>query len=237
VTPGEIVAVTGLVGSGRSELGRLVYGLQTLTEGEVWLGGRRFDRLSPRRAKEAGVGYSPQERVQALVSGLAVGENLAVTSYAGLERLLGISRSRLRRMARQVVADLAIRPPDPDLVVDTLSGGNQQKVALGKWIRRPLRLLILDEPLQGIDVGAKEDLMRAIQARASADGLAVLWLESDIQEVGKYATRTLVMRDGRISAELRGSVTQDRLLQAVYDKQGITDAVSVPFGRLEESTS
>lgn len=236
VAPGEVIAVTGLVGSGRSELGRLIYGLQPLSGGEVRLDGRRIGRLTPRRAKEAGVGYSPQERAEALLSGLAVGENLAATSYAGLERLYGISRRRLRRMAKAVVSDLAIRPPDPDLVVDTLSGGNQQKVALGKWIRRTLRLLILDEPLQGIDVGAKEDIMRAIQLRTARDGLAVLWLESDIQEVGKYATRTLVMRDGRIAARLPGGVSQDRLLQAVYDKRDFTDAVPVPAGRLEEST-
>ena len=236
LAPGEIVAVTGLVGSGRSELGRLIYGIQPLTGGEVWLAGRRVGRLTPRRAKESGLGYSPQERSQALVSGLGVGENLAITSYSGLQHLLGVSRRRLRRMAQTVVSNLAIRPPDPDSVVDTLSGGNQQKVALGKWIRQPLRLLILDEPLQGIDVGAKEDIMRAIQARTVRDGLCVLWLESDIQEVGKYATRTFVMRDGRISTELTGEVTQARLLKAVYDKESIPEATSVPSHRPEEAT-
>ena len=217
IYPGEIVAVTGLVGSGRSELGRLLYGIQPLAGGSVFLGRRRMRNLTPRRSKAAGLGYSPQDRGQGLVSGLTVGENLAVTSYDGLSTFVGISKQRMRRMAKGVVARLSIRPSDPDQVVDTLSGGNQQKVALGKWLRKRLSLLILDEPLQGIDVGAKSDIMRAIRTHAEEDGLAVLWMESDIQEVAKYADRTLVMRDGRLSVELPGSASKEMLLAAVYD--------------------
>jgi ribose transport system ATP-binding protein len=218
IFPGEIVAVTGLVGSGRSELGRLLSGIQPLAGGTVSLGQREMRKLTPRRCKAAGLGYSPQDRGQGLVSGLGVGENLAVTSYFGLSGLWGISKHRIGRMAQGVISRLSIRPPDPEQVVDTLSGGNQQKVALGKWLRKRLALLILDEPLQGIDVGAKSDIMRAIRTHAEEDGLAVLWMESDIQEVSKYADRTLVMRDGRLSVELPGHASKETLLAAVYDR-------------------
>ncbi|HSF27008.1 MAG TPA: sugar ABC transporter ATP-binding protein [Actinomycetes bacterium] len=219
IHPGEVVAVTGLVGSGRSELGRLVYGIEALTAGEVRLHGHPMTRLTPRHASAAGMGYSPQERGDGLAVGLPIMENLAVTSYDGLTHAVGVSVHRLQAMAKRVIQELAVAPPEPGAVVNTLSGGNQQKVSLGKWTRKNLVLLVLDEPLQGIDVGAKAEIMRAIRQRAQDDGLAVLWLESDIEEVPKYADRVLVMRDGRISTELAPSdVSKAGLLAAVYDR-------------------
>lgn len=237
IFPGEIVAVTGLVGSGRSELGRLLYGIQPLAGGTVLLGGREMRKLSPRRCKAVGLGYSPQERGQGLVSGLGVGENLAVTSYLGLSGLWGISKHRIVRMAQGVISRLSIRPPEPDQVVDTLSGGNQQKVALGKWLRKRLSLLILDEPLQGIDVGAKSDIMGAIRTHTEQDGLAVLWMESDIQEVAKYADRTLVMRDGRLSVELPGHASKETLLAAVYDRNYVAGSERTLADAAQEITA
>jgi ribose transport system ATP-binding protein len=224
VRAGEVVAVTGLVGSGRSELGRLVYGLQHAVAGTVRRGGRPVRTITTRAMRRAGVGYSPQNRRESLLTGLDVGENLAVTSYAGLGNPAGLSRARIRRMAVEVVARMSVRPADPAGSVDALSGGNQQKVALGKWIRRPLRLLVLDEPLQGIDVGAKEEIMLAIREQAQSQGLAVLWLESDIEEVVKYADRTVVMRDGRCRAELPAGASRDQLLEAVYGRGAVVAA-------------
>ena len=231
IHPGEVVAVTGLVGSGRSELGRLVYGIEALSAGEVRLHGRRMTRLTPRHATAAGMGYSPQERGDGLAVGLPIMENLAVTSYDGLTHAVGVSVHRLQTMAKRVIQELAVAPPDPGAVVNTLSGGNQQKVSLGKWTRKNLVLLVLDEPLQGIDVGAKAEIMRAIRQRARDDGLAVLWLESDIEEVPKYADRVLVMRDGRISTELAPSdISKAGLLAAVYDRSSAQDTGSRAAG-------
>jgi ribose transport system ATP-binding protein len=201
VHAGEVVGVSGLIGSGRSELGRVVYGLQKYSSGEVRIAGRPagFPRSGARYSGK--VGYTPQERRSGLLARLPVEENLTVTSFEGLRRGYGISRERLRRAARRVIDELRILPPDPTAVIDVLSGGNQQKVALGKWTRLPLELLVLDEPTQSIDIAAKSDLMQAIRQRAEEEGLAVLWLESDIEEIVKYADRIVVMRDGRVTTE------------------------------------
>ncbi|HEY9472305.1 MAG TPA: sugar ABC transporter ATP-binding protein [Mycobacteriales bacterium] len=217
VMPGEVVAVTGLIGSGRSELGRLLYGIERVTSGDVLIRGSRVARLSSRGCTRMGIGYVPQERGDGLAVSMPVADNLVVTSYEGFVRGLGISRRRIIRMARTVIDQLAVAPPDPTALASSLSGGNQQKVSLGKWTRRPISLLILDEPLQGIDVGAKADIMRAMRARAESEGLAVLWLESDVEEVAKYADRVLVMKDGRLQVTLeRDEISRGSLLTAVY---------------------
>jgi ribose transport system ATP-binding protein len=203
VHAGEIVAVTGLVGSGRSELGRVVYGLQGFGEGEVAVGERAVAGPGTSKARTAlDVGYLPQERVASLLAGLSVRENVVVASFDGMSSWYGLVSRRLRDAADEMIRLLQIRPPDPDGLVDVMSGGNAQKVAVARWLRIPLSLLVLDEPTQSIDVGAKTDLMEAIRDRARATGMGVLWLESDIEELVKYADRVLVMADGRIETEL-----------------------------------
>lgn len=194
---GEVLGVTGLIGSGRSELGRIVYGLQGRTAGEVRVNGKPVGGV--RSSK--GVGYIPQDRRAGLFPGLSVQENITITAADRLNQWFGLSPRRVREAAMQAIRSFQIRPADPAAPVGVLSGGNQQKVALGKWLQLPLELVILDEPTQAIDIGAKQDLMTTIKERARADGLAVLWLESDIEELVKYADRIIVMNAGRISAE------------------------------------
>lgn len=201
VHAGEIVAVTGLVGSGRSELGRVVYGLQRFESGEVEIGGEAMRPPMSKARTALDSGYLSQERVTSLLAGLSVAENVTVASFAGMSSWYGLVSKRLRTAADEMIKLLQIRPPDPDGLVDVMSGGNAQKVAVARWLRIPLSLLILDEPTQSIDVGAKTDLMEAIRERARATGMGVLWLESDIEELVKYADRVLVMSDGRIEAE------------------------------------
>ncbi len=197
VRRGEVVGVTGLIGSGRSELGRIVYGLQPRTAGEVRVNGASIDgaRASPR------IGYIPQDRRAGLFPGLSVQENIIITAAERLNRWYGLSPKSLHEAAIKVIRTFQIRPPDPSAPVSILSGGNQQKIALGKWLQLPLELVILDEPTQAIDIATKQDLMTTIKERARAEGLAVLWLESDIDELVKYADRIIVMNAGRISAE------------------------------------
>ncbi len=197
---GEILGVTGLIGSGRSELGRIVYGLQPHADGEVLVGGRPA-ATDPAESKARRIGYIPQDRRSGLFPGLSVLENVTVTAADRLKEWYGLSSQRLLNATASVIRSLQIKPDDPRAAVGVLSGGNQQKVALGKWLQLPLDLLILDEPTQAIDIGAKQDLMLTIQKRARAEGLAVLWLESDIEELVRYADRIIVMSAGRISAE------------------------------------
>ena len=202
VHAGEVVAVTGLVGSGRSELGRIVYGLQRFDAGEITIGDRTTSGPATSKARTAmDVGYLPQERVASLLAGLPVRDNVVVASFDGMTSWYGLVSRRLREAADEMIRLLQIRPPDPDGLVDVMSGGNAQKVAVARWLRIRLSLLVLDEPTQSIDVGAKTDLMEAIRDRARATGMAVLWLESDIEELVKYADRVLVMADGRIESE------------------------------------
>jgi ribose transport system ATP-binding protein len=201
VESGEVVGVTGLVGSGRSELGRVVYGLQSYDTGKITIAGEATDHPNTAAHRTSRVGYTPQERSDGLMAGLKIMDILAITSFRGLGSWLGVSNRLVRKMARKTIDDLAVVPRDPEALIDSLSGGNQQKVALGKWVRLNLDLLILDEPTQSIDVVAKVELMEAIRVRAREEGLGVLWLDSDIEELVKYSDRIVVMSDGRITAE------------------------------------
>jgi ribose transport system ATP-binding protein len=194
---GEVLGVTGLIGSGRSELGRIVYGLQARTTGDVRINGKPVDGT----LESKDIGYIPQDRRAGLFPSLSVQENITITAADRLKQWYGLSPKRMRDSAVDVIRSFQIRPADPTTPVGILSGGNQQKIALGKWLQLPLKLIILDEPTQAIDIGTKQDLMTTIKSRARADGLAVLWLESDIDELVKYADRIIVMNAGRISAE------------------------------------
>jgi ABC-type sugar transport system ATPase subunit/ribose/xylose/arabinose/galactoside ABC-type transport system permease subunit len=198
---GEVLGVTGLIGSGRSELGRIVYGLQSHASGDIRIGGRLAgshlsDALTSQR-----IAYIPQERRTGLFPSLSVQDNVTITAADRLARWYGLPPRRLLDAARGVIRTLQVKPDDPRVTVNVLSGGNQQKVALGKWLQLPLDIFILDEPTQSIDIGTKQDLMTTIKERARTDGLAVLWLESDIEELIRYADRIIVMSAGRISAE------------------------------------
>ena len=197
---GEVLGVTGLIGSGRSELGRIVYGLQPYAGGEVRIRGVASTRLSNARISRR-VGYIPQDRRSGLFPSLSVQENVIITAVERVNRWYGLPPQRLLEMAQEVIRSLQVRPADAGVLVSVLSGGNQQKVALGKWLHSPLDILILDEPTQAIDIGTKQDLMTTIKERARTEGLAVLWLESDIEELIRYADRIIVMSAGRISAE------------------------------------
>jgi ribose transport system ATP-binding protein len=202
IRKGELVGVTGLIGSGRSELGRVVYGLQRRDSGEILIEGKRDSFPVSHALYSSRVGYTPQERRTGVLHNLSLGENLVIASLDGTQSWYGLSKAKLHSAAMSSIEALAIVPRTPSTLLDILSGGNQQKAVLGRWLRLPLALLILDEPTQSIDIAAKADLMRAIRERTSQDGLAVLWLESDVEEVVKYADRILVMNDGSVTTEL-----------------------------------
>ena len=171
-----------------------------------------------------GIGYIPQDRRAGLFPGLSIEDNITITAAERLNQWFGLSPKRVRDAAIQVIRTFQIRPADPVASVGILSGGNQQKVALGKWLQMPLDLIILDEPTQAIDIGTKQDLMTTIKERARAEGLAVLWLESDIEELVKYADRIIVMNAGRTSAEF--SQPPFRLQEVLAEAYRMNDDLS-----------
>lgn len=206
VRPGEILGIGGLVGSGRSELLRLIFGADRRALGEVLIGGAPLPADDPIAAVKAGVGMLTEERqADGLALGLPVQANLSMTRLHALRRE--------RTLAQDLIAKLGIRG-QPHQLVSELSGGNQQKVALGKWLEEGLRLLLVDEPTQGVDVGAKDEIHRHVLALAE-QGTAVVLVSSEFAELVSLSDRILVMRGGRIVKELLDTdVTETHIVDA-----------------------
>ena len=198
VRAGEIVGLAGLVGSGRSEILETVYGARRPTAGEVLVDGRPVRPGSVRAAVRAGLGLAPEERkAQALLMLESVTRNVSVSSLSRFARAGWIDRNAERRAARAAVRELSLRPDDPSVPVRTLSGGNQQKAVLARWLLRGCKVLLLDEPTRGVDVGARAELY-AVVRRLADEGLAVLLVSSEVPEVLGLADRVLVLREGHV---------------------------------------
>ncbi|MFJ8032577.1 MULTISPECIES: sugar ABC transporter ATP-binding protein [unclassified Streptomyces] len=196
--PGEIVGLAGLVGSGRSEILETIYGARRPTAGQVIVNGRTLRPGSVRSAVRAGLGLAPEERkAQALLMLESVTRNVSVSSLARFARAGWIDRRAERGAARAAVRELSLRPDNPEVPVRTLSGGNQQKAVLARWLLRGCRVLLLDEPTRGVDVGARAELY-AVVRRLADQGLAVLLVSSEVPEVLGLADRVLVLREGRV---------------------------------------
>jgi rhamnose transport system ATP-binding protein len=217
---GEIVGLAGFVGSGRTEIARAIFGIDRLDAGELWIEGRRFRPSSPRAALRRGLAYLPEDRLnQGLVQPMSVAAN---TSLAVLPELTptGLLRPRRERaLARRFMAELRIKATSPAQVVRSLSGGNQQKVVLSKWLAAEPRILILDEPTHGVDVGTKADVHRTI-SHLAAGGMTILLISSELLEILAMSDRVLVMREGRLAAELsRAEATEERIIEAAAGMQ------------------
>jgi rhamnose transport system ATP-binding protein len=221
---GEIVGLAGFVGSGRTEVARAIFGIDPLEGGELWIDGRPFRPRSPRAALSRGLAYLPEDRLhQGLVQPMSVGDNVAMAVLPELSPG-GILRPRRERvLARRFMDQLRIKATTPAQVVRSLSGGNQQKVVLAKWLAAEPRILLLDEPTHGVDVGTKADVHRTISHLAK-QGLTILLISSELLEVLGMSDRILVMREGRLVAELsRTDATQERVIQAAA---GVTEAAA-----------
>ncbi|MEU0526402.1 sugar ABC transporter ATP-binding protein [Streptomyces niveus] len=196
--PGEIVGLAGLVGSGRSEILETIFGARKPTGGRVLVDGKELKPGSVRAAVRAGLGLAPEERkAQALLLIESVTRNVSVSSMSRFSRGGWLDSSAERKAARAATQELSLRPDNPDAVIRTLSGGNQQKVVLARWLLRGCRVLLLDEPTRGVDVGARAELYSVIR-RLADDGLAVLLVSSEVPEVLGLADRVLVLREGRV---------------------------------------
>ncbi|MFD0337644.1 sugar ABC transporter ATP-binding protein [Streptomyces sp. NPDC127117] len=216
--PGEIVGLAGLVGSGRSEILETVYGARRPSAGRVTVAGKPLRPGSVRAAVAAGIGLAPEERkAQALLMLESVTRNVSVSSMSRFSRAGWIDRGAERRAAREATRELSLRPDNPDTPVRTLSGGNQQKAVLARWLLRGCRVLLLDEPTRGVDVGARAELYAVIR-RLADEGLAVLLVSSEVPEVLGLADRVLVLREGRVvhTADAR-ELDEHRVLDLVME--------------------
>jgi ribose transport system ATP-binding protein len=202
---GEIVGLAGLVGAGRTELLRVLFGIDPALGGGVQLEGRALALRNPVDAIRAGLALVPEDRKeQGLILEMAVRHNLSLASLRRDQRRGFISWTREQALSRRLIEQLSIRTPSPEQITQYLSGGNQQKIALGKWLALAPKVLLLDEPTRGVDVGAKQEIYRLMEELAGR-GVAILFVSSEMEEILNMSDRVLVMHEGRLSGELSRS--------------------------------
>jgi ribose transport system ATP-binding protein len=219
VQHGEIVGVAGLVGAGRTELLQVLFGIEPARGGEILIDGERRQIRGPREAIRAGLSLVPEDRKQqGVILEMTVCENLSLASLRHDARGMFVSRDRELAVAEEMVRKLNIKTPTVRQLVQYLSGGNQQKVALGKWLALKPRVLLLDEPTRGIDVGAKQEIYRLME-RLASDGVAILFVSSEMEEILRMSDRALVMHQGRITGELqRAELSEEAVMQLATGK-------------------
>ncbi len=201
VHAGEILGIAGLVGAGRSEILETIFGARKADEGTVYVNGKKLRNGDVRAAVDAGVGLAPEERKsQALLMDMTVAQNVTLASMRSYSSFGFTDRAKELRDSRTKLEDLDLRPADPRRHISTLSGGNQQKAVVARWLVHGCRVLLLDEPTRGVDVGARAELYRLIRELA-ADGVALVLVSSEMPEVLGLADRVLVLRDGRVIHE------------------------------------
>jgi ribose transport system ATP-binding protein len=216
---GEILGLAGILGSGRTELGRALFGLDRIDSGEIWINGRKVRIRSPQDAIKNGIAFiTENRREEGLLANKPVMDNIVLANLRTYSTSLGWMRRSLEiRAAEQQKEKLNIATPTVKRLVMYLSGGNQQKVVLGKWLETSSRVWIMDEPTRGIDVGAKEEVYRLIRAIAD-QGAAVIFISSEIAEVVRISDRVLVMRKGNVAASFEpGTFTAGSILVAATE--------------------
>src|SRR5439155_5841255 len=196
---GEILGFAGLVGAGRTEVARVLFGIDQAESGETWLKGKQVRIRSPQQAMEYGIAYVPEDRhQQGLVMNFSIASNITLAILQLVSRLGLLDPRREQKIANEYSSQLHVRSSGVGPVVSALSGGNQQKVVLGKWLATNPSVLILDEPTRGIDVGAKAEVHRIISDLA-ARGLAIILISSELPEVLAMADRVIVLHEGRVT--------------------------------------
>lgn len=219
VHKGEVVGLTGLLGSGFEEIPDYVFGARTATAGRLEVDGRTYDlhRMSPSRALEAGVALIPADRQRdGSVGSLSLGDNVTLRVLQKYQSHLRLNRSRMRTDARSLLEQFDVRPPDPRVTYKSLSGGNQQKAMLAKWLQTKPSLLLLHEPAQGVDVGARQQIFQ-LTRKAAVDGAAVVWVSTDYEQLAAVCDRVVVFSRGRAVRELTGDqVTKERIAEQCY---------------------
>ncbi|HEX7174521.1 MAG TPA: sugar ABC transporter ATP-binding protein [Pyrinomonadaceae bacterium] len=215
---GEIVGMAGLLGSGRTETARAIFGADAVDEGTVELEGKRLRLGSPGEAIDAGLAFLSEDRkAEGIIPELSVRENMTLAALPSLSSAGVVSRSKQNEVVERFMRRLGIKASSAEQKIRELSGGNQQKVLLARWLCKNPKFLILDEPTRGIDIGAKGEIQSLINELAS-EGLGVLMISSELEELVEGSSRVVVMRDGRAVAELRGGeISQDSIIHAMAE--------------------
>jgi simple sugar transport system ATP-binding protein len=232
---GEVVGFAGLLGSGRTELARLIYGADRAETGHVAIDGARADVKSPAAGLRHRIAFSSENRRdEGIIRDLSVRENIVL----GVQAKRGWARPLPRKEADELVAryisELNVRPADPDKPIRNLSGGNQQKVLLGRWLATEPELLILDEPTRGIDIGAKAEIQQRVLELA-ADGVSVVFISSELEEVVRLSDRIVVLKDHRKIAEvLNGPEVTAESIVNVIAREGVEEAKEAAISVAEE---
>jgi rhamnose transport system ATP-binding protein len=216
VRAGEILGLAGLIGAGRTELARVLFGITPADAGEIILNGQRLSISSPQEAVAHGIAYVPEDRRRhGVILEMTVAHNLTMAIHQQLFPGSWLRFGAEKQLALDFIRNLDVRTSGPEAPGSSLSGGNQQKVSIARWLATKPRLLILDEPTQGVDVGAKSEIHKIIR-RLAKEGLAVLMISSDLPEILGMSDRIAVMRGGTITAILPGkSDAQDVMTAAL----------------------
>ncbi|HLL71721.1 MAG TPA: sugar ABC transporter ATP-binding protein [Pyrinomonadaceae bacterium] len=218
VARGEIVGMAGLLGSGRTETARAIFGADSVEQGEVRLEGKKIKRGSVNDSIDSGIAFLTEDRkAEGIIPELSVRENLTLAALPALSTMGVVSRARQAEIVDKFMKRLGIKAANADQKIRELSGGNQQKVLLARWLCKNPKFLILDEPTRGIDIGAKGEIQSLVGELAEG-GLGVLMISSELEELVEGSSRVVVMRDGQRVGELRGAeISQDNIIRAMAE--------------------
>ena len=224
---GEVVGLAGLLGSGRTELAKLIFGIDKADSGVLTLDNEIISPVQPQKAIRKGIGFCPEDRkAEGIIGELTIRENMALALQSKMGFFAALSLKEQREMAQHYIELLKIKTPGPEALIEHLSGGNQQKVILARWLLTRPKLLILDEPTRGIDVGAKEEIRRLIYSLA-ASGISILFISADLEEMVQCCDRILVLRDRVPIGQMSGTdMKESRIMQMIaegavwYGKRG-----------------
>jgi rhamnose transport system ATP-binding protein len=220
VRAGEILGLAGLVGAGRTELARTIFGITPADAGEMSLGGQRIEIRSPQEAVACGIAYVPEDRRRhGVILEMPIAQNMTMATHKKYFPGTWLRFGAERQLALDYIRDLSIRTSGPEAPGNSLSGGNQQKVALARWLAAKPKVLVLDEPTQGVDVGAKSEIHKIIRSLAKS-GLAVLMISSDLPEILGMSDRIAVMRGGTITAMLPAKSDAHTVMAAALGQKG-----------------
>ena len=213
---GQVVGLAGLLGSGRTETARLLFGIDRADSGSIRVEGKGVTIGSPRRAIRLGFAFIPEDRRAAgIIPNLSVRENIMLALQASRGAWRRLPGRKQAELVEKFISTLDIRTPGPEQLVANLSGGNQQKVLLARWLAMEPRLMILDEPTRGIDVGAKAEIERLI-ARLRRMGMAILFISSELDEVVRTSQRVVVLRDrGQVAQLAGGQISEQAIMQTI----------------------
>jgi len=214
VKAGEVLGIAGLVGSGRTELLKLIAGIDSKTSGSITVDGEQIQHLNVTSAIKAGIGLVPEDRKkEGIIKARSVAINMALPSMRNFTQAGMINKSKLDEVALSVMSELNLRPLNIEKHIGTLSGGNQQKVIIGRWVAADAKVFLFDEPTRGIDIGAKSEIYNLIEKLAK-EGKAIIVVSSEMPEIIRISDRVLVMREGKIATELKGDdINEENIAQ------------------------